>query len=184
MVRSIRASPSSTALAGAASRIHRLDRQQERMEKALIDVGLEPVPSCRAIRTNSRADRDSVWRLPGRSILEPQRTACSMNQPPRSTYRFRQKCSTCSNEIRRTRKLTYLFVSHDLAVIDYMCERLGRHAVGQHCGDHGIVQSCAKVGAKHPYARELIERRALNIDRVVRRVPSRAQWTCMRLMWP
>ena len=68
------------------------------------------------------------------------------------------------NEIRRARKLTYLFVSHDLAVIDYMCERLAVMQSGSIVEIMNRSELC-EGRAKHPYARELINA-SIEYDRV------------------
>ncbi|MCQ1806890.1 ABC transporter ATP-binding protein, partial [Neorhizobium galegae] len=59
-------------------------------------------------------------------------------------------------DLRAKRNLTYLFVSHDLAVIDHMCERL---AVMQHGRVVEVMSRdvLATGQAKDPYARELIQ---------------------------
>ena len=57
--------------------------------------------------------------------------------------------------LREERGLTYIMVTHDLAVVDHMCDRF---AVMQHGEVTEVLPRAAIAGnhATHPYARELI----------------------------
>ena len=47
-----------------------------------------------------------------------------MNRFPRWTFRCRLKFLSCLKNLRTTRKLAFLFVSHDLAVVRNLCDRV------------------------------------------------------------
>ncbi|EPX87651.1 ABC-type dipeptide/oligopeptide/nickel transport system, ATPase component [Rubellimicrobium thermophilum DSM 16684] len=135
-------------------RIHRLDRPQERLERALTEVGLPLHFLDRFPHQLSGGQRQRVA-IARALILEP---AVLLLDEPTSALDVSVQAEVLNllSELRRRRGFTYVMVSHDLAVIDHMCDRLAVMQAGRIVE---ILDRAALIGngARHPYARQLIE---------------------------
>jgi ABC-type dipeptide/oligopeptide/nickel transport system ATPase subunit len=144
-------------------RIHRLDNQRERMDNALIDVGLNPSFLSRYPHELSGGQRQRVA-IARALILEP---AILLLDEPTSALDVSVQAEVLNllSSIREKRKLTYLFVSHDLAVVDHMCERLAVMQAGR-VVEIMSREDMAACRVSDPYARELIQA-SLEYDKAV-----------------
>ncbi len=102
--------------------IHRLDNPQARIERALEDVGLGDGFRFRYPHQLSGGQRQRVA-VARALILEP---AILLLDEPTSALdaSIQAEVLNLLDRLRTERGLTYLLVSHDLAVVSHMCDRL------------------------------------------------------------
>ena len=102
--------------------IHKLDGREGRVVKALRDVGLNASFRFRFPHQLSGGQRQRVA-IARALILEPE--VLLLDEPTSALDASVQaEVLNLLTKIRSERNLTYLFVSHDLAVIDHMCDDL------------------------------------------------------------
>ncbi len=135
-------------------RIHKMDRHKERMEKAILEVGLPLEFLDRYPHQLSGGQRQRVA-IARALILEP--SILLLDEPTSALdVSVQAEILNLFADLRAKKGFTYIMVSHDLAVVDYMCDRF---AVMQ-AGD--IVEILSRDvldgnKATHPYARQLID---------------------------
>ncbi|WP_019996598.1 ABC transporter ATP-binding protein [Aureimonas ureilytica] len=102
--------------------IHGLKDRDGRILRALADVGLDAAFRFRLPHQLSGGQRQRIA-IARALILEP---AILLLDEPTSALdaSIQAEVLNLLTRLRSERNLTYLFVSHDLAVIDHMCERL------------------------------------------------------------
>ena len=134
-------------------RIHRLDDAEGRMHRALTDVGLPLDFLDRFPHQLSGGQRQRVA-IARALILEP---AVLLLDEPTSALDVSVQAEILNllTRLRAERGFTYIMVTHDLAVVDHMCDRF---AVMLHGEVTEVLPRSAIPGngASHPYARELI----------------------------
>jgi peptide/nickel transport system ATP-binding protein len=102
--------------------IHRFDRREERIEAALKDVGLGADFRFRYPHQLSGGQRQRVA-IARALILEPQ--VLLLDEPTSALdASIQAEVLNLLDRLRAERGLTYLMVSHDLAVVAHMCDRL------------------------------------------------------------
>ncbi len=107
--------------------IHRFDNREARIEKALEDVGLGKGFRFRFPHQLSGGQRQRVA-IARALILEPR--ILLLDEPTSALdASIQAEVLNLLDALRAARGLTYILVSHDLAVVAHMCERL---AVMQH----------------------------------------------------
>lgn len=135
-------------------RIHKLDRHQERMERAITDVGLPISFLDRYPHEISGGQRQRVA-IARALILEP---AVLLLDEPTSALDVSVQAEILNllTDLRAKHGFTYIMVTHDLAVVDHMCDRF---AVMQSGNIVEVLHADDIKGntATHPYARELIQ---------------------------
>lgn len=102
--------------------IHRISGRDERVLSALRDVGLDPSFRFRYPHQLSGGQRQRVA-VARALMLEPE--ILLLDEPTSALDASVQaEVLNLLSRLRKERGLTYLMVSHDLAVVDHMCDRL------------------------------------------------------------
>lgn len=133
--------------------VNGLGERQERMERALIDVGLPVDFLDRYPHQLSGGQRQRVA-IARSLILEPD--VLLLDEPTSALdVSVQAEILNLLARLREERGFTYIMVSHDLAVVDHMCEHFAVMQAGR------IVEVLPREaipgnGASDPYARELI----------------------------
>ncbi len=134
--------------------IHRMDEAEKRIERALDEVGLGSGFRFRYPHQLSGGQRQRVA-IARALILEPQ--VLLLDEPTSALDASVQaEVLNLLEELRRRRGLTFLMVSHDLAVVTHLCERLLVMAGGRTVE----TLSAEALAARHavsPYTRTLME---------------------------
>ncbi len=132
--------------------IHRLGGAEARIGRALDEVRLGPEFRYRFPHQLSGGQRQRVA-IARALILEPE--LLLLDEPTSALdVSIQAEIINLLNELRRSRGLTYLFVSHDLGVVAHICDRLAIMRRG------AIVESVAgdalaEGRLEQPYSRQL-----------------------------
>ena len=141
--------------------IHGIKGSDARIEQALVDVGLPPAFRFRYPHQLSGGQRQRVA-IARALMLEPR---ILLLDEPTSALDASVQAETLNllSRLRAERGLTFLMVSHDLAVIDHMCDRI---LVMQHGRAVEELSREALAGAAMttPYAKALF---AASADRLL-----------------
>ena len=135
-------------------RIHKLGDMEDRLAKSMEDVGLPHAFLDRYPHQLSGGQRQRVA-IARALILEP--SVLLLDEPTSALdVSVQAEILNLLQRLRAEKGFTYLMVSHDLAVVDHMCERFAVMQSGEITeilGRDTLLQN----GATHPYARQLIE---------------------------
>ena len=145
--------------------IHGIRDSDARVVKALTDVGLPPAFRFRYPHQLSGGQRQRVA-IARALMLEPK--ILLLDEPTSALDASVQaEVLNLLSRLREERGLTFLMVSHDLAVIDHMCDRI---LVMQHgrAVEQMTREDLAEARMTTPYARSLFEASA---DRMLESTP-------------
>lgn len=135
-------------------RIHKLGDIENRLESSMRDVGLPAEFLDRYPHQLSGGQRQRVA-IARALVLEP--SILLLDEPTSALdVSVQAEILNLLQRLRQEKGFTYLMVSHDLAVVDHMCENFAVMQTGEVTEVLGrdVLQN---NGATHPYARQLIE---------------------------
>jgi peptide/nickel transport system ATP-binding protein len=134
--------------------IHRLDDANGRINRALDQVGLGRTFRFRFPHQLSGGQRQRVA-IARAMILEPR--ILLLDEPTSALdVSIQSEVLNLLSDLRRDRGLTYLLVSHDLAVISHMCDRVGVMRAGRMLEETNVARIRAGQAA-NDYTRRFIE---------------------------
>ena len=135
-------------------RIHRLDDSSDRVSAILADVGLARTFRFRYPHQLSGGQRQRVA-IARALILGPE--VLLLDEPTSALdVSVQAEILNLLADIRDRQGLTFILVSHDLAVIAHMCNRFGVMHAG-HLVEEMTVARLRAGEPEHPYTRQLVE---------------------------
>jgi peptide/nickel transport system ATP-binding protein len=144
--------------------IHGLDRRAERVGEMLEQVGLGPAFRYRYPHQLSGGQRQRLA-IARALILEPR--VLLLDEPTSALdVSVQAEILNLLVELRRRHRLTCILVSHDLAVVAHMCERLAVMNHGR-VVEELTVDDIAESRTTQPYSAELL-RASRGYDRQIR----------------
>ncbi|RKK05016.1 ATP-binding cassette domain-containing protein [Pseudoroseomonas wenyumeiae] len=133
--------------------IHGLDRPQQRVDEALTAVGLGPSFRYRYPHELSGGQRQRVA-IARCLILEPE--VLLLDEPTSALdVSVQAEILNLLARLRQERNLTYIMVSHDLAVVAHLCGRVAIMSQGEIVEELPVADLRAGR-AEHPYSRTLL----------------------------
>lgn len=135
-------------------RIHRLDNPEQRILRILDEVGLGAGFRFRYPHELSGGQRQRVA-IARALILEPELVL--LDEPTSALdVSVQAEVLNLLKRLQRERRLSYLMVSHDLAVVTHLCSRIGLLYQGQLIEERSAAEVRSGT-AIHPYAQRFFE---------------------------
>jgi peptide/nickel transport system ATP-binding protein len=133
--------------------IHGLDRPQQRVDEVLTAVGLGPAFRYRYPHELSGGQRQRVA-IARCLILEPE--ILLLDEPTSALdVSVQAEILNLLARLRQERNLTYIMVSHDLAVVAHLCGRVAIMSQGE-IVEELSVEDLRAGRAEHPYSQTLL----------------------------
>ncbi|WP_347266754.1 ABC transporter ATP-binding protein [Paracoccus sp. (in: a-proteobacteria)] len=134
--------------------IHGFDRPSERIDAVLTQVGLGPAFRYRYPHELSGGQRQRVA-IARALIMEPE--VLLLDEPTSALdVSVQAEILNLLRQVQRERGLTYLLVSHDMAVIAHVCQRIGMMQHGRIIEE--MTAADVRQGrAREEYTREFLE---------------------------
>jgi peptide/nickel transport system ATP-binding protein len=142
---------------GEGLRVHlpnlELTEKRKRIESVLNEVGLSPSIIDRYPHEFSGGQRQRVA-IARALILEPEFLV--LDEPTSALdVSVQAQVLNLLNELQAARHLTYLFITHNLGVVQYMADRVAIMYLGRIVEYASVEELFSK--AKHPYTKSLLE---------------------------
>ena len=134
--------------------IHGLDQRQERIEAVLRDVGLPAAFRYRFPHQLSGGQRQRVA-IARALILKPK--ILLLDEPTSALdVSIQAEILNLLKDLRQREKLTYILVSHDMAVVAHLCDRVAVMQGGVFV-EVATRDQLLNGSVEHPYTRTLLE---------------------------